>query len=53
MKIKKWLKEKTKYFIVFMLYIMYQTKFIYSFLNGFNMFNRLLTNKHLSIWVQN
>ena len=36
MKIKKWLKEKTKYFIVFMLYIMYQTKFIYSFLNGFN-----------------
>ena len=36
MKIKKWLKEKTKYFIVFMLYIIYQTKFIYSFLNGFN-----------------
>lgn len=36
MKIKKWLKEKRKYFIVMLLYLMYQTKFIYTFLNNFN-----------------
>ena len=50
MKIKKWLKEKTKYFIVFMLYIMYQTKFIYSFLNGFNI-NIYNVNKPYRLFI--
>ena len=36
MKIKKWFKEKRKYFIVMFLYLMYQTKFIYTFLSNFN-----------------
>ena len=36
MKIKKWLKQKKNYFLVIILYLLYQTKFIYTFMNNFN-----------------